>query len=1514
MSEIPSREQIRDVIEAQNRRIFELEELVKSKEVESKSPAPVTLLDSKIEGVTMPKFQGKPHESVDQYFFSAKMFLTCKNIDYTNMDAMNQRRIVAILASNLRDGAASWFHSMSIEGRHMQTMKELYEAMKDEFVPRDQEHRAREDLLSLKQHGSLDDYVSKFRRALSKVYNMHELDKVHHFTNGLKDKTKKQVRYLRCERLTDAIAAAQSFDRAYFQNHSQIRSRNDKCNKGVSGNSRNWGQVTEAMDISYTKQISKQECVNKKLCFYCKKPGHSIGNCQKRKTKNNGTTRRIQSSSTQNINQYDMRQYAAPQKSNNSESYQVQEINTVCFNVTMEQPTLDIHNVSGQFPLFKKDGYIFGKKVRVMIDSGADHNIIKSGIIPHEIPTTTVTTKARRFDGTIIESATRKVIAPMKIEGFQFPNNEFTEWNIEHDFDIILGQPWLCRFNPNIDWRNQSITFCKVPVNNLVSIQVAQFKENFKNNDYEEIYVMKISTDSTKSLQPKIQDLIHEYADIFPEALPNELPPKRIIEHEIELKEGAKPKKGQPFRLSKMEQEALDKYVEELIAKNWIAESDSDWLCNIFAVPKKDPKTGKFPSRVEWLKSGNAEIALRWVNDYRHLNSQTVIPKIPLPYINDLFDDMNGCTMFSTIDLASGYHQMRMDDKSKKYTAFRTRNNIYHWNVAPMGLAGMPGTWTRYMHKVFPRKEFPFLVVYLDDLCIFSSSLEEHVKHLRLVFDRLRKEKLYTKPNKCVFGQAQIEFLGHIVSADGLQMDPRKLDAINQWPPPTNAKDVQRFLGLTGYYRKFIKNYATLLRPISDLVKKNNTWKWDNEQQLCFDHIKQILTSSPILQLPDYSREFHVTTDASDSCIGGVLSQLNDKGDDLPICYYSKKLNNHEINWPTHEKELYAIKSALGKWRPYLYGQKFKVFTDNSACKWFLQHEKLSMKMTRWLDFFNLFQFTLHHRPGVTNVVADALSRPPKDNFVAGEESNAKKQELSVSQVVVEIENNKQWSQLLKQCYMKDNELKQIYQELKNNKNVQHKDYVIKSDELIYLKTETNRVVIPWTPSKINQNLKLSIYRHHHDSLIAAHPGINKTFMSIRQWFYWFKMFEDISNYVNSCEACKRSKSATNKMKGKLINIPIPEYCWQQITWDLIIFLPNSRDYDAILTIVDRLSKRVRYIPTTSNITSTGIARLLFDEVIRFFGIPEKIISDRDSKFTSEFFKELTRIMGIKLSFTTAHRAQADGQSERQNRTLEDSLRCLVSQHSDTWSDLLSTIEYAHISLPHTSTKISPFEFDTGRKPRNLFRADNDYQVTIQSAGDLVKQKTAIIEQAVKALKEAQDRQKKYFDKKRGDASVQRGDFVFLSTDNLLLHHLKTNELNGDHLNKRKFLPKWIGPFEVIRRMSPSANTYELKLPKTMSKINPIFNIEKLKKDYESPAKFSGRPVFKNLPIILDDDGSPMYVIQALLNKRRFGRRNQYLVQWAGLPNSENSWEYESNIKHVSHWSSLLQELQRKEK
>ncbi|POM66444.1 Pol protein [Phytophthora palmivora] len=392
---------------------------------------------------------------------------------------------------------------------------------------------------------------------------------------------------------------------------------------------------------------------------------------------------------------------------------------------------------------------------------------------------------------------------------------------------------------------------------------------------------------------------------------------ERDVEHEIALRPGAVPAAGAPFRHSPVERAAL-------AAKGWIEQSDSPWTSSIFAVPKKDPVTGASVRKVDWIRAGDISQPVRWVIDYRYLNSQTTVPRFPLSRIDDILDTLQGAKIFSCIDLTPGYHQMRLTPGSRPATAFQA-----DVGGGADGVAGMPGSWTRLMRYIFWNSRFSRFCVTLSD----------HVEHLRAT-DGPTLGRTVREPT---WAQEAVVFLGYRIANSTITLDPAKTAVIRDMVAPTNVRELQQFLGLCGYYRRFLAAYAELVQPLSYLIKQSTSWTWGLLQTIAFEIVKNLLQRSPVLQLPDFARRFFVTTDASYIAVGGVLSQVHDSGEH-PVAFQSRKLSDTERRWPAHEKELYAIKFCLEKWKPYLLGDKFTIYTDNIACKWFFTKKTILSK------------------------------------------------------------------------------------------------------------------------------------------------------------------------------------------------------------------------------------------------------------------------------------------------------------------------------------------------------------------------------------------------------------------------------------------------------------------------------------------------------------------------------------------------------------------------------------------
>ena len=458
--------------------------------------------------------------------------------------------------------------------------------------------------------------------------------------------------------------------------------------------------------------------------------------------------------------------------------------------------------------------------------------------------------------------------------------------------------------------------------------------------------------DKKKEDKLVIEDVpvVRDFKVVFPEDLPG-LPPDREIEFEIDLVPGTAPISKAPYRMAPAELKELHTQLQELLDKGFIRPSYSPWGAPVLFVKKKDG-------------------TMRLCIDYRELNKVTIRNKYPLPRIDDLFDQLQGATVFSKIDLRSGYHQLKIKKDDVLKTAFRTRYGHYEFVVMPFGLTNAPAAFMDLMNRVF--KEFldKFVIVFIDDILIYSKTREEHEKHLRMTLQTLKAHQLYAKFSKCEFWLDHVAFLGHVISKDGVKVDPAKTEAVSNWKRPTSASEIRSFLGLAGYYRKFVANFSKLAMPLTTLTRKGKKFEWTEDCEKSFEELKRLLTNAPVLAIPEGDDGFVIYSDASKMGLGAVLMQ---KGN--VIAYASRQLKDYERNYPTHDLELAAVVFALKIWRHYLYGVRCQIFTDHQSLKYFFTQKDLNMRQRRWLELVKDYDCEILYHPGKANRVADALSR-----------------------------------------------------------------------------------------------------------------------------------------------------------------------------------------------------------------------------------------------------------------------------------------------------------------------------------------------------------------------------------------------------------------------------------------------------------------------------------------------------------------------------------------------------------
>jgi hypothetical protein len=567
------------------------------------------------------------------------------------------------------------------------------------------------------------------------------------------------------------------------------------------------------------------------------------------------------------------------------------------------QPEYYLSHASRSSPSLMILNATLGKnQCRVLLDSGASHNYVTREYCErHGLQTTPTDPRTLIF----ADGSSQELNQELRNTEIQMQNRTMKTSAARFDcrdapYDMFLGMKWFAAENPTINWKKRTISFepqSQQPATKTER-QVLQLTSAREIDSADEVHLAFVACDPTpKTILPDAaQRVLVEFSDIFSDELPTaQARTQQTPTHKIKLMDD-NPVCLPLRRMSPLELDTLRNTLDDLLAKDMIRPSDSPWGAPVLFVKKKDN-------------------SLRMCVDYRALNSKTIKDRYPIPRIDELLDRLQGASYFTTLDLCSGYHQVRMEETDITKTAFRTRYGSYEFTVMPFGLTNAPATFMRLMHTALGDLLDRFVLVYLDDIMIFSKSAQDHEKHVREVLDRLRSHNLVIKRSKCSFFSRQVEYLGHVISAMGIQPSPAKIAAISQWPAPKSVQDIRKFLGLTGFYRRFISNYARMASPLTNLLKENVPFEWSADQQSSFTTLAHTLCQAPILRLPDLSRKFMLTVDASGIAVGGVLSQAGPNGEEHPVAYESKRMDEAHGRRSPYEQELFGLFHCCKVWR-----------------------------------------------------------------------------------------------------------------------------------------------------------------------------------------------------------------------------------------------------------------------------------------------------------------------------------------------------------------------------------------------------------------------------------------------------------------------------------------------------------------------------------------------------------------------------------------------------------------------
>ncbi|GJS90878.1 putative nucleotidyltransferase, ribonuclease H [Tanacetum coccineum] len=733
-------------------------------------------------------------------------------------------------------------------------------------------------------------------------------------------------------------------------------------------------------------------------------------------------------------------------------------------------------------------------------------------------------------------------------------------------FDAIIGMDWLAKY--------QAIIVCAEKIVRIPWGNETLIVHGDESNQGHEARLHIISYSKTQEYMLKGCPVFLAHVTTN-EDLPG-LPPTRQVEFQIDLVPGAAPVARAPYRLAPSEMKELSEQLKELSDKGFIRPSSSPWGAPVLFVKKKD---GSF----------------RMCIDYRELNKLTVKNRYPLPRIDDLFDQLQGSSVYSKIDLRSGYHQLRVREEDIPKTAFRTRYGHYEFQVMSFGLTNAPAVFMDLMNRVCKPYLDKFVIVFIDDILIYSKNKQEHEEHLKLILELLKKEELYAKFSKCEFWIPKVQFLGHVIDSKGIHVDPAKIESIKDWASPKSPTEIRQFLGLAGYYRRFIEGFSKIAKPMTKLTQKKVKFEWGDKQEAAFQLLKQKLCSAPILALPEGSEDFIAYCDASKKGLGDVLMQR-----EKVIAYASCQLKTHEKNYTTHDLELGAVVFALKIWRHYLYGTKCTVFTGHKSLQHILNHKELNMRQRCWLELLSDYDCEIRYHLGKANVVADALSRKERD------------QPLRVRALVMTIGLN-----LPKQILNAQTEARKpesiknedvggmLVENAKNPEAIRTKKLEPRTDGTLCLNGRS------WLPCY--GDLRTVIMHESHKSKYSIHPGSDKMYQDMKKLYWWPNMKADIATYVSKCLTCAKVKAEHQRPSGLLVQPKIPEWKWDNITMDFVTNLPKtSQVYNTIWVIVDRLTKSAIFTPMRETDPMDKLARIYLKEVVTRHGIPVLIICDRD--------------------------------------------------------------------------------------------------------------------------------------------------------------------------------------------------------------------------------------------------------------------------------------------------------------